>query len=81
MKEQVMRRTMILAAAAWMCATGTLLHSSAVSRHPTASTEVVAGRDPIATRVLSAAVLMPSPPRRGRRRQRPCLPGGRTARC
>ena len=44
-----------------MCATGTLLHSSAVSRHPTASTDVVAGRDLIATRVLSAAVLMPSP--------------------
>jgi mono/diheme cytochrome c family protein len=59
MKEQVMRRTMLAAAVAWVCAMGTLLQSSTVSR-PTAVTTVVADRDPIATRVLPAAAVTPS---------------------
>jgi mono/diheme cytochrome c family protein len=60
MKEQVMRRTMLLAAAAWLCATGTLLQSSAMSRRPTVAADVVAAEAPNATRAVPAAVLMPS---------------------
>src|SRR5262245_45953614 len=58
----MMRRTMILAAVAWVCATGTLLQSSAVSRHAVATTAVPAGQVPIAVRVPFSAVVTPSPP-------------------